>query len=120
MRTAVRGLRRAEISTEDGCVGIDASVTKEGPVPSRLLDQSRIASGDQHGRFCTRFGKDTAERITDEGMTEELESVGTRLGLEADAVRRRDEDAIGDCVRALNGAPRLDLRLAELGFLGRM
>ena len=43
-----------------------------------------------------------------------------RLVLVADAVRRRDEHAVGDRVRALDRAPRVDLRRAELRLLGRM
>ena len=43
-----------------------------------------------------------------------------RLRLESDAVRRGDVHAVGDGVAALDRAPGVDLRRAELGFLRRM
>ena len=63
---------------------------------------------------------DAAERIGDERVAEELDAVRARLVLVADAIRRRDEHAVGDRVRALHRAPRVHLRAAELRFLARM
>src|SRR5881394_2083303 len=95
--TATRS-RRAEVSAQDRCIGIDTAVAQEGPVAPRLLDQSRIALGDEHGRLRTCLGKDTAERITNEGMAEELQAIRARLRLEANTIRRCDEDTIRDRV----------------------
>ena len=52
-----------------------------------------------------------AERIDHEGVAPELE-----LAFDADAIDRRDEDAVGDRVAALNRLPRVDLFGAD--FLG--
>ena len=68
----------------------------------------------------TRLGEDAAERVGDERVAEELDAVGAGFLLVSHAVRRRDEDAVGDRVRALDGAPRILLRLAELRLLRRM
>src|SRR4051812_22389925 len=53
-------------------------------------------------------------------MPEELDAVGSGLVFVSHAIRRRDVDAIRDCVRALRRPPRLYLRIAELCLLGRM
>src|SRR5215210_6750605 len=50
-------------------------------------------------------------------MPEEFDSVGSRFVLMSDTVRRGDEHSVGDSVRSLRGAPRLELRLAELRLL---
>ena len=76
--------------------------------------------GDEHRRLRSRLGENSPERIADERVAEELDAVGARLVLVADAIGRRDVDAVGDRVRALGRAPRFDLRLAVLRFLRRM
>src|SRR5208283_4231622 len=66
---------------------------------------------------------DLSEGIGNERSTPELQTFAGRLvaanvtGLEADAVRDRDINSIGDTVRALNGAPCIVLRLAVLRLL---
>ena len=49
-----------------------------------------------------------------------VDAVGARLVLVPDAVGGRDEDAVGDRVRALHRPPGVDLRRAALRLLGRM
>jgi hypothetical protein len=74
----------------------------------------------ENGVLRSGLGENTTERIGDERIAEELDAVRARLVLVADAIRRRDEHAIGDRVRALHCAPCFDLRLPELRFLARM
>src|SRR4051812_38209841 len=116
----IEPLGGAEIATEDRGVGIDATIAEEGPVSARLLDEPRIAAGDEHRGIGARLGKDSAERIADEGVAEELQSVRALFRLESNAIGRSDEHAVGDGVRALDRAPRFHLGLAELRFLGRV
>ncbi len=66
------------------------------------------------------LGEEPAERIGDERVAEELDALGARLVLVADAVGRGDVDAVGDRVRALHRPPGVDLRGAPLVLLGRM
>src|SRR5580700_10160186 len=71
-------------------------------------------------------GQDAAEGIAEERRAPELESLAgggfaaNVAGLEADAIYYRYVHAVGDGVGALNGAPGVVLRYAELGFLGGM
>src|SRR5688572_7569451 len=53
-------------------------------------------------------------------MPEERDAVGARLVLVTDAIRRGDIHAVGDRMRALNGAPGLDLRTSPFVLLRRM
>src|SRR5262249_6317147 len=63
-----------------------------------------------------------AERVRDEGVAPEFEAGVAVFGLalKADAVDDGGVNAVGDGVRALNGDPRIELRLAKLGFLVRV
>src|SRR5438105_8563084 len=85
-RSMHSALRRAEISAQNGRVGVNTAVTEEGPIPPRILDDARVAAGDEDGRLGTRFGQDAPERVADERMAEKLETVRAWLGLEADAI----------------------------------
>ena len=86
----------SEVAGKNWRICVDAPVTKEGPVATRLLDHLRIARGDKNRGLRRRLGHDAAEWIGDERMSEELDSLGRRLILVADAVRRRHEDAVGN------------------------
>ena len=105
---------------EDRPVGVDAAIAQERPVAAHALDQRRIAPRDEHLFVVAGLGDVAAERIGDERVAEEREAVGARLVLVADAVGRRDVDAVGDRVRALDRPPRVDLRLAPFVLLGRV
>ena len=64
------------------------------------------------------FRDDLAEGIGDERISPEFQS-GVALGLaafEAHAIDDRDINAVGDGVSALNGAPGIELRCAELAL----
>ena len=66
-----------------------------------------------------RFGEHAAERIADERRAPEFEPA-FRRPFEADAIHRRDIDAVGDGVRALHGPPGIVLRRAVLRLFGGM
>ena len=72
---------------------------------------------------CAACGDDLPKGIGDERSAPELQAFAGSFvaaniaGLEADAIRHGDINAIGDGVRALNGAPRIVLRLAVLRLL---
>src|SRR5690348_3414409 len=111
-------LGRAQVPAQNRRVGIDSPVAEERPIAARLFDETRIALGDEDGRLRIRLGKDAAERIADEGMAEEFQSIRARLRLEAHAIRRGDVHAVRDRMRTLNRSPCFDLRRTELGLLG--
>src|SRR3954471_24615511 len=98
----IEPLGGAEIATEDRGVGIDATIAEEGPVSARLLDEPRIAAGDEHRGIGPAHGKDAAEVMPDEEVAHDLQSVRALFRLESNAIERRDEDAVGDGVRALD------------------
>src|SRR6202171_2749903 len=102
----------------DAAIRVDTAVAEEGPVAAHLFDARQIDLADQDlllvGR---RFDDDDAEGIAEEGSAPELEA---RVALVADAVHRRDVDAVGDGVPALDRAPRVALGDAVLRFLVRV
>src|SRR5215212_1449999 len=67
----------AEISVEDGTVGVDPPVTKERPVATSVFNQFPVAFSDENGWLCPGFAKLSPERIADEGVTEEFNPVGS-------------------------------------------
>ena len=110
----------SEVALEDRPVGVDAAIAEERPVAPHGFDQRRIAARDRASSSpLAGLGEVAAERIGDERAPEEIEAVGARLVFVADAVRRRDVDAVGDRVRALDRPPRVDLRGAPLVLLRR-
>src|SRR5687767_12408566 len=112
--------RSADVAVEDRGICVDTTVAEEGPVAAGAFDELRIALGDEHLRLGAGFGDDAPEGIAHERVPEELDAVGSRLVLVADAVRRGDVDPVRDGMRPLRGSPRLDLRRPPLGLLGRM
>src|SRR5204863_4172450 len=98
---------RAQISRQNGRIRVDSAVAEEGPVAPCLLDQARVALRREDRIALTRLGEDAAERVGDERMAEELDPVRAGLLFVADAIRRSDEYAVGDRVRALDRAPRV-------------
>src|ERR1041385_7034846 len=103
--------RLSNVSIENRRVGVDTAVTQEWPIAAHGLDQPRVAARDDDllPLFC--LGDVPAEWIRDEGVTEKLDAVGAGLVLMADSVWRCDVYAVGDGMRALDGAPRIHLRL---------
>src|SRR4029453_6531423 len=97
-------------------VGVDAPIAQEGPVAPRLADQPAVAFDDQDLLAVLAGARQhTTEWIADERTAPELQAA-----FDADAIDRRDEHAVGDRMRALNGLPRRILRLAVLCLLARM
>ncbi len=75
---------------------------------------------DQDGfAVMRRLGQDAAERVSDKRTAPELEpdagnAVAAHISIfMADAVDRGNIDAVGNRVGALNGLPRVILRLSE-------
>src|SRR5581483_7980866 len=108
-------------------VAVDAAVTQERPIPADVLEFPEVDLADQDLFPVMRgFGDHGAKRITQERSAPEFESLaGSRLspniaGFVADAVDYSDIHSVGNRVCTLNRSPRIMLRLAELGFLGRM
>ncbi len=98
-------------------VGVDAAVAQERPVAPDFFHLLRIALDDQNLFLVVRrLGENPAERIADERSAPEFETL-VRRPFEADAIYRRDIDAVGDRVRALGGAPGIVLRRAVLSLL---
>src|SRR6266542_1097281 len=120
LRCAAARWSSSEVSAENGTVCVDAAIAKEGPIPARRLDERSVAFGDEQCRLGARFGDYAAERVADERMPEEFNSIRSRLILVPDAIGRCNEHSVGDCVRTLRGAPCVDLGLAVLGFFRRM
>src|SRR5687767_5389158 len=112
--------RSADVAVKDRGIRVDAAVAEEGPVAAGALDQLRVTLRNEYLRLGAGFGDDAPERITHEGVAEELDAVGSGLILVADTIGRGDVDAVRDRVRSLRGSPRLDLRGPPLGLLGRM
>ena len=89
-------------------------------VSSRLCG---VAFDDQNFFFVVRsFGENAAEGIGDEGVSPEFEAgvAFFRFAFVADAIDDGDVNAVGDGVGALDGAPGVELRRAELRFFVRM
>ncbi len=84
------------------------------------VDPVEIAFDEQRFFFVMRRpGDDVAVGVGDERRAPELDAVpcATWFVFDADAIHRRDEDTVGDRVRAHHRFPRLVLALAILGLL---
>src|SRR5580700_5566438 len=111
----------------DGRIAVDAAIAQEGPVPADILQLVQIDFRRQDfflvmGGLCQH----AAKGVCDEGASPEFQSsalgfVATDIaGFESDSIDDSYIDAIGDCMRALDGSPRIVLRFAEFRFLRRM
>ncbi len=101
----------------NGCIGVNAAVAEKGPVAANFVHLFRVALGDKHvfftgGRLCD----DAAERIGHEGVAPKFKAT-FGSAFEARAIDGRDIDAVGDGVRALDGAPSVELGFAVLRLL---
>src|SRR5450759_2489616 len=101
-------------------VRIHPPVAQERPIATRLLDAPWIARRHQNRLFGACLGERAPKGIADERVTKELDAIGALLGLEAHAIRRGHEHAVGNGVRTLRRAPRIHLRLAPHCLLRRM
>ena len=113
----------AEPAVGDGLVGVDAAIAEEGPIAAGLFRLRGIAFDDQNFFLIVgSFFQDAAERIGNERVAPEFEAgiAFFRFAFEADAVHNCNINAVGDGVRALNGAPGIKLRGAKFGFFARM
>src|SRR5271156_7150362 len=101
--------RLGTIAARQVGVGVDAAVAQEGPVAADLLDLREVAFGQQRFLGGGAGARDYfAEWIGDERVAPEFQ-----LTFDADAIYRRDEDAVGDRVAALDRLPRIDLLRAH-------
>ncbi len=103
-------------------IGVDAAVAEEGPVAARFFALRGVALDNENFFFVVGgFGEDAAEGIGDERISPEFETgvAFFRFAFVADAIDDRDVNAVGDGVRALDGAPGVELRGAEFGFFVR-
>src|SRR5579871_1053521 len=113
----------AEPAIEDGLIRVDASIAEERPVAASFFAFLWITFDDENlFLIATGLRRDLAERIGDEGVAPEFEAriaIGG-VAFVADAIHDGDVRAIGDCMGALNGAPRVELRGTEFGFFFRV
>src|SRR5262249_60090515 len=97
---AARG-HSIEIALEEAVVRIDAAVAQKGPVAPRLPDQAAVALDHQHlFAIVAGAGQDAAAPGGDERRAPKLE-----IALDADAVDRHDEHAVGNPRAALGSFP---------------
>ena len=119
--------KRINKALRDGPVSIHAAVAQKGPVATRLLNQRAIDLA-QHDIFSIVAGlrDDAAERIGKKAAAPEFEArprsaIAKNIAmLDTDAIDGGHVDAVGDGVRALDGAPRIILRFAKFVFLRRV
>ena len=105
---------------QDRRVGVDAAIAQERPAAANFFHAVRIALRHQNlFARSRRFGDDLPKRIGDKRRAPEFQTMIGRP-FEADAIHRRDVNAVRDRVRPLNGAPGVQLRRAVLRFFGRM
>src|SRR5690606_26582827 len=109
-----------QVPVQDRAVRVDSPVAQEWPVAAGVLDELRIAGRHEHLGLRARFSDLAPERIRDEGMAEELDTVRAGLVLVADAVWRGCVDAVRDRMCPLRRLPRVHLCGAELLLLGGM
>src|SRR5208337_3703484 len=103
----ITGLFTLDESLVDPGVGIDPPVPQEGPAAPDLLDARRVDPA-HHDFFPIRLrgGDHHAEGIREKRPAPELDAGAVRAGfLRSRAVDRRDIDAVGDRVAALDGRP---------------
>src|SRR5882672_7462301 len=106
----------------DAAVRVDAPVAEERPVAAHFLHACEVHLGDDEGLLVGgRLRDDDAKRISQEGVTPELDAGALPVELfEAHAIHRRDPAAVRDGVAPLDRAPGIDLRRAVLGLLARV
>src|ERR1019366_1727937 len=113
-----RGSRLLDEPAGNARVGVDAAVAKERPVAAHFFDAARVALYDESLLGIERgFRQQAAEWIGHEGSPPEFES-GVGRPFVAHAVDRGDVEAVGDGVRALDGAPGIELRRTFPRLLG--
>src|SRR5260370_1239216 len=65
----------AEPAIQDGSIGIDAAITKEWPIATRIFAFGGVALDDEDFFFIVgRFGDDFAEKVGDGGVAPEFEA----------------------------------------------
>src|SRR5882762_1700161 len=111
----------------DRRVSVDSAVAQEGPIAADVLNAGQIDLANEDLLFVVRsLSDDDSERIAKERSSPEFKPrprsrVAANVAIFlAHAVHHCHIDPIGDGVPALNCAPSIMLRLAELGLLGRM
>ena len=93
-----------------------------GPLPSgaRSTSPTRISSRSWEASASTRPNGSQRNEPPQNSRPWPARLAADIAGFEADAVHHADVDAVGDGVGALDGAPGVVLRRAELGLLGGM
>src|SRR5882757_8276188 len=122
-RASLRQTLFAEPAIQDRLIGINATVAEEWPTATRLFAFRRITFDHQNFFvFASGLRDDLTKRIGDERISPEFDSwiARGRIAFVAHSIHHRDKCSIGDSVRALDGAPRVELRRAEFGFFLRV
>src|SRR3954452_9745405 len=87
----------------DATVGIDAAVAQKRPVAPHVFDAPAVDFADENLFLIGRgFLDDDAERVGDKRRAPEFDARPARGALVADAIDRRDRDAVGNRVGALD------------------
>src|SRR6202158_118314 len=110
-------------AVQDGLISVDAAVAEKRPIAAGVLALGGIAFDDEDFFFVVgSFGDHLAEGISNKGIAPEFQSRVTffLLAFSSDAVHDRCVHAVCDGMPALDGAPRVELRGAELRFFVRM
>src|SRR6266516_2727283 len=90
----------AQPAVQDGLISIDATVAEERPIAPCVLDAVRVAFDNENFLFVGRsLRHDLPERIGNERISPELDAARARPFI-ADAIHRRNVNAVGDGVRA--------------------
>src|SRR5437868_3794278 len=105
-------------------VALDTAISQERPVTPDFLDFPQIYLGTQYLFPVVRsFGQYAAERVGKKRLSPELQAGALRLvatnvpGFMSHTICYRDEHAVCNGVRALDGAPRIVLSDSILLFL---
>jgi hypothetical protein len=123
-RCLCAGVRGIEKALGDGRVGVDAAVAQKGPVAARFFNQRAIdfAEHDFLG-IVAGLGDDAAEGVGEKAAAPEFEArprgaISRNVAVfDTNAIDCGDVDAVSDGVGALDGAPGVELRRAELVLL---
>src|SRR6266850_2501930 len=102
----------------DAAIRVDAPVAEERPVAAHFLHACEVHLGDDEGLLVGgRLRDDDAKRISEEGVSPELDAGALPVELfEAHAIHRSDPAAVRDGVAPLDRPPGIDLRRAVLWY----
>src|SRR6266508_4148198 len=105
-------------SSPDPGIRVDPPVPEERPVAPHLLHAREVHLGDDEGLLVGGpLRDDDAKRISEEGMSPELDAGALPVELfEADAIHRRDPAAVRDGVAPLDRAPCSAVSRAPSGY----